>query len=151
MIIMVYEQVNNIFFFLLKGISSHGLTLLCQIPSQAAASCELDRMHGMDWYDSEARYLDVLYGARFTGMDPLAEESPEVSPYAYCRNNFVNKIDPDGKDILIWYKDKKGKNKLFKFNGFSGQKTIKIPNNSFILDFSRHTASSQQSMTPFLS
>lgn len=52
---------------------------------------------------SEARYLDVLYGARFTGMDPLAEESPEVSPYAYCRNNFVNRIDPDGKDDYYSY------------------------------------------------
>ena len=91
------------FLFLLYGISSHGLTLPCQIPSQAAANCELDRMHGLDWYDSEARYLDVLYGARFTGMDPLAEESTEVSPYAYCRNNFVNRIDPDGKDDYYSY------------------------------------------------
>ena len=91
------------FLSLLYGISSHGLTLPCQIPSQAAANCELDRMHGLDWYDSEARYLDVLYGARFTGMDPLAEESPEVSPYAYCRNNFVNRIDPDGKDDYYSY------------------------------------------------
>ena len=28
---------------------------------------------------SEARYLDVLYGARFTGMDPLAEESHMIT------------------------------------------------------------------------
>ena len=67
--------------------------------------------------------------------DPLAEESPEVSPYAYCRNNFVNRIDPDGKDILIWFKDCEGKDKIFRFRGFQGQKSIKVPNNPFILDF----------------
>lgn len=30
-------------------------------------------------------------------MDPLAEEDYEISPYAYCGNNPVNRIDPDGR------------------------------------------------------
>ena len=59
---------------------------------------ELDRMNGMDWYDSEARFLDVTAGARFTTLDPKAWDYPEVSPYAYGHNNFVNRIDPNGKD-----------------------------------------------------
>ncbi|MBQ7472139.1 MAG: hypothetical protein IJS97_06930, partial [Prevotella sp.] len=59
---------------------------------------ELDRMNGMDWYDSEARFLDVTAGARFTTLDPKAWDYPEVSPYAYGHDNYVNRIDPNGKD-----------------------------------------------------
>lgn len=62
---------------------------------------ELDRMNGMDWYDSEARFLDVTAGARFTTPDPKAWDYPEVSPYAYCMNNPVNAVDPDGELILF--------------------------------------------------
>ncbi len=29
-------------------------------------------------------------------MDPLAEKYPSWSPYAYCGNNPINYIDPDG-------------------------------------------------------
>ena len=54
---------------------------------------ELDRMHGLDWYDYGARHMD---GMRFTTIDPLAEKSPEISPYHYCHNNPLNRIDPDG-------------------------------------------------------
>ena len=41
---------------------------------------ELDRTHGLDWYDYVARRYD---GIRFTTVDPLAEQYYEVSPYAY--------------------------------------------------------------------
>ena len=56
---------------------------------------ELDRNHGLDWYDYVARRYD---GMRFTTMDPLAEKYYEVSPYAYCGDNPVNRIDPFGLD-----------------------------------------------------
>ena len=79
---------------------------------------------------SEARYLDVLYGARFTGMDPLAEESPEVSPYAYCRNNFVNKIDPDGRRMGDYY----SRTGFFLYNdGINDNKVYAMDNNRPIL------------------
>lgn len=64
---------------------------------------ELDRMHGLDWYDYGARMYDaVLTG--WTSIDPLAEDYYHVSPYAYCLNNPVNAIDPDGRDVylIIW-------------------------------------------------
>jgi hypothetical protein len=44
------------------------------------------------------------YGARwkpdwyFTTVDPLAEKYYSISPYAYCANNPINRIDPDGMD-----------------------------------------------------
>ena len=33
-------------------------------------------------------------------MDPLAEKYYGVSPYAYCGNNPVRYVDPDGRKIV---------------------------------------------------
>jgi RHS repeat-associated protein len=54
---------------------------------------ELDRMHGLDWFDYGARMYD---GLRFTTMDPLAEDYYPYSPYAYCLNNPIRLIDIKG-------------------------------------------------------
>lgn len=50
---------------------------------------------GLHWYDNHARIYDPLL-MRFTTPDPLAAQSPSVSPYAYCNNNPINLIDPTG-------------------------------------------------------
>lgn len=57
---------------------------------------ELDRTHGIDWYDYGARHMTPDAG-RFTTIDPMAEKYYNISPYAYCANNPVNYIDSDGK------------------------------------------------------
>lgn len=44
-----------------------------------------------------ARYLWSPTG-HWLSVDPLAEKYPNISPYAYCSWNPVNKIDPDGRD-----------------------------------------------------
>lgn len=59
---------------------------------------ELDRMHGLDWYDYGARWMDATLG-RWHGMDPLCEKYYEVSPYVYCKNNPIGNIDPDGRSV----------------------------------------------------
>ncbi len=61
---------------------------------------ELDRMHGLDTYDYGARQHNAAT-ERWDRIDKLAEENPEVSPYVYCGNNPVNRIDLDGNDY--WY------------------------------------------------
>lgn len=57
---------------------------------------EFVEMHGLDEYDSQARwYYPALMCT--TTMDPLAEKYYNISPYAWCGNNPVNRIDPDGR------------------------------------------------------
>ena len=58
---------------------------------------ELDTRNGLNMYDYGARYYESSIG-RFTTVDPMAEEFYSWSPYAYCGNNPVNRIDPDGRE-----------------------------------------------------
>lgn len=67
---------------------------------------ELDRIHGLNWYDFVSRPYDGVGGRFPTSMDPLCEKYYDCSPYAYCGNNPVNRIDPDGRD---WYQNNETK------------------------------------------
>ena len=62
---------------------------------------ELDKMHGLNTYDYGARQYNPVT-ARWDRMDPLCEKYYSVSPYAYCHNNPVMMVDPDGRDIVRW-------------------------------------------------
>jgi len=64
---------------------------------------EFVEMNGYDTYDYGARGYYAATG-RFTSVDPLAEKHYDMSPYAYCGGNPVNRIDPDGRD---WYMNEK--------------------------------------------
>ena len=61
---------------------------------------ELDRMHGLDLYDSQARWYDSLTG-RTTTMDPLAEKYYSLSPYLWCAGNPVKYGDERGDSIAV--------------------------------------------------
>ena len=95
---------------------------------------ELDRTHGLDWYDHGARHYDPVTG-RWNTMDKMCEKYYDVSPYASCGDDPVNAVDPDGNDIYIVYTDKNGHDWAFRFSGFQGRKSITIPNNQFVKDF----------------
>ena len=61
---------------------------------------EFDGMYGLNTYDYGARQHDPIL-ARWDRLDPLCEKYYGVSPYAYCANNPVKFIDPDGKKIVL--------------------------------------------------
>ena len=70
------------------------------LPKYSFNAKELDEETGMYYY--EARYYQPPV---FTSRDPLFEKYPSISPYAYCANNPIMFIDPDGRD---WYKAEDG-------------------------------------------
>ncbi|MBQ6193832.1 MAG: hypothetical protein IJK43_05345 [Prevotella sp.] len=50
---------------------------------------ELDKMHGLDWYDSSARYYDHVLG-RFQQIDPLAEKYYAWSTTPSFKHNMID-------------------------------------------------------------
>ncbi len=92
------EQVNHYYAFggLMRESTSPGLQ-----PYKYGGK-ELDRYAGLDAYDFGARsyFADRM---QWSTMDPLCEKYYDVSPYAYCMNNPVKFIDPDGKGLWETY------------------------------------------------
>lgn len=71
---------------------------------------ELDLMHGLNTYDYGARQHDPIL-ARWDRIDPLCEKYYSTSPYAYCANNPVICVDPDGRKIYVANKNKNSQEK----------------------------------------
>jgi RHS repeat-associated protein len=63
------------------------------LPKYSFNAKELDEETGMYYY--EARYMAPPV---FISRDPLFEKYPTFSPYAYCANNPVKYVDPDGRE-----------------------------------------------------
>ncbi len=61
---------------------------------------EYDHRDGLDLYDYGARLYDPA-AVRWTSPDPLCEKYYHISPYAFCNNNPIKYVDPDGKKIKI--------------------------------------------------
>jgi len=61
---------------------------------------ELDSKKGLNWYDYGARHYDAVLG-RFITVDALYDKHFKVSPYVYCGNEPVGRIDPDGNDWRV--------------------------------------------------
>ncbi len=57
-------------------------------------------MHGLDEYDSQARWYYAALG-RTTTMDPLAEKYYGISPYAWCENKPIHIVDPHGCETHV--------------------------------------------------
>jgi RHS repeat-associated protein len=61
---------------------------------------ELDEETGLYYYG--ARYMQPMTSIWY-GVDPLAEEYPNLSGYVYCVGNPVKLIDTDGRDYDVIY------------------------------------------------
>ena len=89
---------------------------------------ELDREAGLDLYDYGARFYDPAIG-RFMTVDPMAEKYYASSPYNYCDNDPINKVDPDGKDgIFIAFPDYKITTPIGKIGGLGHAGVLLINN-----------------------
>jgi RHS repeat-associated protein len=73
-----------------------------------------------------ARYYSSELGI-WISTDPLADKYPSLTPYAYCANNPIMFIDPDGNRIIAanyqtqrfmksYFKEQFGSSKMFKFS-----------------------------------
>ncbi|MPM39914.1 hypothetical protein SDC9_86550 [bioreactor metagenome] len=62
---------------------------------------EFVEMHGWDSYDYGARVMYPAVGPQFMSVDPLCEKYYWISPYAYCLNNPVRFVDPDGRQVIL--------------------------------------------------
>ena len=71
------------------------------IPKYSFNAKELDEENGMYYYS--ARYYAP---PTFISRDMLFEQKPWISPYTYCSNSPINKIDPTGMND--WYPDENG-------------------------------------------
>jgi len=62
---------------------------------------ELQTDHDLQWLDYGARMYDPRGRAGWLLPDPLAEKYYSISPYAYCANNPILYVDPDGRKIVL--------------------------------------------------
>ena len=77
-------------------------------------------------YTTEFRQYDARLG-RWTAVDPFAHKNSAWTPYHFCKNNSISKIDPDGRDD-IYYNSKGEKTKTvdrsWLFELFAGDRSF---------------------------
>ena len=107
----VIKQVNNYYPFGMEyGESAENQTMMTYQDYQYGGK-EFDRKFEINLYDFHARPYDATR-AQWTSPDPLAEKYYSISPYAYCANNPLKFVDPDGKEIIILSEIIDGRKKL---------------------------------------
>jgi RHS repeat-associated protein len=64
---------------------------------------EKQTIRDLNYLDFGARMLNHERSpTRWMSIDPLCEKYYSISPYAYCANNPVNSIDPNGMELLLF-------------------------------------------------
>jgi RHS repeat-associated protein len=89
---------------------------------------------GLNVYDFHARnYMPDI--GRTSTQDPHAENYYNLSSYSFLNNNPLLFVDPDGKDFIVSYTDKEGKNQEYRFNGQSAGVDGRFHENDYVNDF----------------
>ena len=84
---------------------------------------ELQNISDYEIYDFGARQYFPKY-AIWGSVDPLSEKYYPITPYAYCANNPVNLIDPDGR-MFDWYETLDDDlNKQIKYTELTSQQAL---------------------------
>ena len=65
---------------------------------------EFEQFRGLNLYDFEARTY-VPDEARFWQPDPMADDYPGISPYAYCAGDPINHFDPNRMETIALAND----------------------------------------------
>ena len=97
------------------------------VPDYMFNAKELDEESGVYYYS--ARYYAP---PTFISRDPLFEVRPYMSPYAYCSNSPINRIDPSGMlddewdfdpqaNTLTWVSNKGGNTTQYITGGYTAQ------------------------------
>ena len=90
------EQVNHYYPF--GGLFGEGAATSSQAYKYNGK--ELDRMHGLDWYDYGVRMYDAALG-RFHTNDRFAEKYYSMSTYQYGANNPIRNVDVNGDSLVV--------------------------------------------------
>lgn len=80
---------------------------------------EYDKTAGLNIYDFGARWYEPDLG-RFMTLDPMCEKTYSLSPYHYCSNNPISRVDPTGMSDTGYTIDENGY--LEKVNDEGGEK-----------------------------
>ena len=100
--------------------------MLDTIPRFLFSGKILDEESGLNYF--EARYQDPKWGG-FISRDPKFEKYWWISPYAYCANNPVKYIDPDGRIFKDWNKKEMKDGDVV--NGFRSESERQFFNTTF--------------------
>lgn len=95
--LLVVDQVNNYYPFGMEfGEDDFSATVTKTYQNHLFSGKEFDNKFQMNTYNFGARELSVDIPI-WRSVDPMAEKRPWMSPYVYCSDNPLNRIDPDGR------------------------------------------------------
>jgi len=94
-----------------------------------------------------ARYYDSDLNI-WLSVDPLSDKYPSLSPYAYCANNPIKLIDPNGRDITMSFSVNENGNKVIDIN-FTGVFMNKSERNISKKDMNKYKEAITQSLKDY--
>ena len=94
-------------------------TACISVTQSPSVHCSLITVHWSYTFSAKERDSETglsYFGSRYyssdlsiwLSVDPMASKYPSLSPYAYCADNPVKLVDPDGEEIWIPGVDEKG-------------------------------------------